>query len=248
MTGTHTAPTVAATHFPANTSFAPHANNISATLVVHQQIHQQAVVAGGPATLSARHSAPNTRMGSTDGGMVAFHPTATATSSTATSFPAASTTTNPTRVLPPGPFRGDSSVVGAALASQIFPSSPSLERRSLELRVPQDSPAAYAGCKFQLELSRAQAAPSATTGAGTTWMWRSPIYHPMLAKDKRICECVLAHGRARNATNHVAGTLAVIAELLEQPSSWSHCGGCQPDKQILVEAVLDPALFARKAR
>jgi hypothetical protein len=70
----------------------------------------------------------------------------------------------------------------------------------------------------------------------------------MLAKDKRLCECVLAHGRARNMANHVAGTLAVIAELLEQPSSWSYCGGCRPDKQILVEAVLDPALFARKAR
>lgn len=100
----------------------------------------------------------------------------------------------------------------------------------------------YKGCRFRLSVDGAATATP-------TWVWRSPIYHPLLSEGSELCQCLQHRAKQLDATDELAGMVAVVRQLLRPPALWPPCcPQCTPSSVPWTEAVSDPAFFCRKAR
>lgn len=79
-------------------------------------------------------------------------------------------------------------------------------------------------------------------------MWGSQVYHPVLSKGQALCNCVVSKAHAMNPSNPASATLVLLADMLERPLQTKYCSSCPVQKDVLAEALLDYAFFARKAR
>eukprot|EP00050_Salpingoeca_kvevrii_P015329 m.45759 g.45759 ORF g.45759 m.45759 type:complete len:373 (-) comp6262_c1_seq2:199-1317(-) len=109
-----------------------------------------------------------------------------------------------------------------------------------EMRIAGPPGSAYEGAEFAV---RVETTTDGRTGAVS---WCSPIYHPLLVPNQRVCPCRLAG--AQSAASVLDAIAGALADMLARPHLHPPCPSCPTNPQALAELRADPAFFARKAR